>query len=65
MPPDPLAPLRAFGARVRTFGAQNKSRTNMKYVATPLIWATSRENVSSGILDQVRFKPACSAAEAR
>ena len=27
------------------------------------IWATSRENVSSGIFDQVRFKPACSATE--
>ena len=24
-------------------------------------WAISRENVSSGIFDQVRFKPACSA----
>ena len=29
-----------------------------------IIWATSHENVSSGIFDQVRFKPACSAAEA-
>ena len=28
-----------------------------------IIWATSRENVSSGIFDQVRFKPACSATE--
>ena len=28
-------------------------------------WATSRENVSSGIFDQVTFKPACSATEAR
>ena len=27
-------------------------------------WATSRENVSSGIFDQVRFKPACSATQA-
>ena len=27
-------------------------------------WATSRENVSSEIFDQVRFKPACSATEA-
>ena len=27
-------------------------------------WATSRENVSSGIFDQVTFKPACSAREA-
>ena len=26
-------------------------------------WATSRENVSSEIFDQVRFKPACSATE--
>ena len=26
-------------------------------------WATSRENVSSGIFNQVRFKPACSATE--
>ena len=26
-------------------------------------WATSRERVSSGIFDQVRFKPACSATE--
>ena len=29
-----------------------------------LIWATLRENVSSGIFDQVRFKPVCSATEA-
>ena len=28
-----------------------------------IIWATSRENVSTGIFDQVRFKPACSATE--
>ena len=28
------------------------------------IWATSHENVSSEIFDQVRFKPACSATEA-
>ena len=28
-------------------------------------WAASRENVSSGIFDEVRFKPACSATEAR
>ena len=28
-----------------------------------LIWATSCENMSSGIFDQVRFKPACSATE--
>ena len=28
------------------------------------IWATSRENVSSRIFDQVRFKPACSATKA-
>ena len=27
-------------------------------------WATSRENVSSEIFDQVRFKPAYSATEA-
>ena len=27
-------------------------------------WATSRENVSLGIFDQVTFKPACSATEA-
>ena len=27
-------------------------------------WATSRENLSSGIFDQVRFKPAESATEA-
>ena len=26
-------------------------------------WATSRKNVSSGIFDQVRFKPACSTTE--
>ena len=26
-------------------------------------WAKSRENVSSEIFDQVRFKPACSATE--
>ena len=31
---------------------------------TKAIWATSRENVSSGIFDKVRFKPACSATEA-
>ena len=29
-----------------------------------IIWASSRENVSSGIFDQVRFKPAFSATEA-
>ena len=28
------------------------------------IWATTRENVSSEIFEQVRFKPACSATEA-
>ena len=28
------------------------------------IWATSRKNMSSGISDQERFKPACSATEA-
>ena len=28
------------------------------------IWATSRENVSSGVFDQVTFKPACPATEA-
>ena len=28
------------------------------------IWATSPENVFSGIFDQVRFKPACSTTEA-
>ena len=28
------------------------------------IWATSRENVSSGIFEQARFKPACLATEA-
>ena len=27
------------------------------------IWATSHENVSLDIFDQVRFKPACSATE--
>ena len=27
-------------------------------------WVMSRENVSSGIFDQVRFKPVCSATEA-
>ena len=27
-------------------------------------WAAPRENVSSEIFDQVRFKPACSATEA-
>ena len=26
-------------------------------------WATSRKNVSSGIFEQVRFKPACTATE--
>ena len=26
-------------------------------------WATSRENVSSGVFDQIRLKPACSATE--
>ena len=29
-----------------------------------IIWAMSRENVSSRIFDQVRFKSACSATEA-
>ena len=28
------------------------------------IWATSRENVSAEIFDQVTFKPTCSAREA-
>ena len=27
------------------------------------VWAISHENMSSGIFDQVRFKPACSATE--
>ena len=37
-------------------------QTEMAY---PLdVWAASRENVSSEIFDQVRFKPVCSAAEA-
>ena len=29
-----------------------------------MIWAASRENVSSEIFDQVRFKQACLATEA-
>ena len=29
-----------------------------------IIWPTSRESVSSGIVEQVRFKPVCSATEA-
>ena len=36
----------------------------MLLVINKLNWATSRENVSSGIFDQVRFKPVCSATEA-
>ena len=34
---------------------------SFKYKA---IWASSWENVSSGVSDQVRLKPACSATEA-
>ena len=33
-------------------------------VSSNTIWATSHENVSSGIFDYVTFKPACSAFEA-
>ena len=29
-----------------------------------LIWATTRQNVSSGVSDQIRLKPACAATEA-
>ena len=36
---------------------------NQNKVCALHIQATSRENVSSGIFDQVRFKPACSATE--
>ena len=28
------------------------------------IWATARQNVSSGVSDQARHKPACAATEA-
>ena len=39
----------------------------IKYLSSSLslsfFLATSRENVSLGIFDQVRFKPACSATE--
>ena len=38
-----------------------KSKRNGRLL---VIWATSRENVSSVISDQVKFKPACSATEA-
>ena len=36
---------------------------NGKSLSKCVIWATSRENVSSGIFDKVRFKPAWSATE--
>ena len=33
------------------------------YIRYKNIWAMPRENVSSGIFDQERFKPACKATE--
>ena len=36
----------------------------ISFVNTNTIWATSRENILSGIFDQLKFKPACSATEA-
>ena len=38
--------------------------TERGYINAKVNWATSRENLSSEIFDQVRFKPACSATEA-
>ena len=37
---------------------------SLRLILALLIWATSRENVSSGIFDQIAFKPACLATEA-
>ena len=34
---------------------------SLSFFKNKSIWATSRENASSGIFDQVGFKPACSA----
>ena len=31
--------------------------------AASSVWALSSENVSTGVCDQLRFKPACSATE--
>ena len=38
--------------------------TDQYFALAIIIWATSRENVSSEIFDQVSFEPACSATEA-
>ena len=35
---------------------------NLRWMQT--IWATPWENVSSGVSDQLRLKPACAATEA-
>ena len=42
----------------------NAGMSHAKYWHVDDNWATSCENVSSGIFDQVRFKPVCSATEA-
>ena len=47
----------------------NKDENNLQDMIDSIppgmsVWATSHKNVSLGIFEQLRFKPACSATEA-
>ena len=54
---------RIFYFKWLRFCPGNYEKNGRLYICTQY-WATSRENMSSGNFDQVRFKPACSATEA-
>ena len=52
--------MSAYARSKNEFPEDEKYHNLMRW----LIWATPRENVSSGIFHQVRFKPAFSTTEA-
>ena len=47
-----------------TLGIYEEKAKGFQSTGQELIWATTRQNVSSGVSDQDRHKPACAATDA-
>ena len=66
-PAHPQSPARAFAVHSQNTGNQRKLQAK-SHISHPTEWlhmgALARANVSSGVSDQVRHKPACAATEA-
>ena len=62
-----LQPLENFPKlfeKKERFGTYNEKTLGFLLVGFNCVWAAPWENVSSGVSDQVRLKPACAATEA-